>query len=1762
MKEAMVPESLALDPLASTAPWVTSRAGPVIKDPGTHHRQLVKDHHLYAQRRCFFGLETMTELVWEDWDQGKAFTKTLVLKNMHSKLQKLHLRPPVSKFFTTLIPQIIVLSPGTSFSVPVTFKPLQRCEYEDTIEFQGKDGSFQVSLRAIIPCLALEVPDSVLLPLCAVQHSSHTTFRVRNLSKLHTCFHWVCAAPFQLSPEQGVLKPSQECHITVVFQPQEALVYQEHAYCRFGEEGDKAESSCTVLLQGLAKYPYLQLRIAGTKEVKQQGTPVLDFGSVAIGQNVQKHFEIFNPSPVTASFSLSRLSPGVPSFGEEFCFDVTRGKLAPGESQQATVAYSPAVVDTVSVEYLSLKGRGALKESLLKLTGTCIGPKVSLSSSLVDFGCVEEAGVVTQTVELVNSSPAEALYQWDLDSNGHSVFSIQPASGTIKPHSHTTLKAFYRPTQPIAHHRRVTCLILHRDPLFLDLIGTCHSELQQPAVLRPEHLVLYKLHWYRRQDPPDAPSEVQLDQQGMQTILKENSNQRQESAAVVPLTPMEELYQSCLGSMDPGCSFLSSSHVSVVPNQLLFNHKMSPSSFTSSACCQFVSITNHTRGKLRVVWTVAQDSPFAVSPSVCELAPLKSTSFTVTYEPKQLNTLHGAQLECFAFYKDSHQIGEQLLCLPWCVTVRVIGHSFQPGKEHFIPCCSLEPSQVVFPALSALSYRTVLVRNSGDLPLTFCLDQSSNPALTESVTVIPNFGLIKPGDHQILTLRTTPTEDSPKQGFSLQLRLNAAKDTKALTVFSVVEKPCVFMEGDKKIYFQPVAVGSHTQHSHQIRNLSRVPLRFQWSIPESSQKIISVEPAAGELHPNETSEQTWSFSPPAEETYTAEPSLTFWPIQTDECNMSQLTLKVEGMGSSGFIKAEKAVVDVGEILVGSNRSIEIPLVNNSPCAMSICLSVQQRLLEEELNYDPQTETSALHLDCERRTIPSQCTMLLRSTFRPERRAQYSWTISYQALNSSGLVSSTPRAVCEVRAKGVFPTLQVTDVSSSGSADRFSKHHLWKLFSLDSLNAHLLSSPSSFEFTYRICTRHSFHSDSSVFTKAILDFNFSAAPVNSDPSVFMLMFYNPGSIAVDWAFLFPEDQQMEMDYWTEAQEFSSTELHQMKVQENQLFNISPRSGTLPPRQQRAVHLSYSHKSVGTNRFPVVFKLSYGREVLLNLQGVTVDGDRPCLYFASNKHVFTAVTIGDCSPPRQVYELHNAGAVPVHYEVDTTVLSQLQVDNFNHPVLCCINPQGEVLPGQLAILEWIFSPLEAKTYQMDIPIHVQDGDSTLVTFEGCGYYYNSTVGPSNPFTCRDTETSVPCGQRGPFPGQLVFLCDDSISFGDIPVSSRCSRILFLINVSHTDTFHYNWDLSQQGNPQVVQIHPEQGSICPGESVLCVLTFTSTDYPTVYLMDFICQVTQEAAMVRYHDALQQWEEERQRQQDEFTITDKNLTVNEEALAAPPVRKGLLLMKYKTLPPICVSSSSKTVGNKPTKSEHRTLQETKVWEQPEPPKPALLHLGVTAHSHGLLEYGKQFPDRFNKIYRCLLTDKNHKAETSNTSHLTGPSQPSPEKDIVMHILISLLNNILDDSVFVQSLITLGSKPIFYRPTEISPILQPSSSPSEIDPQVFSGTKAGLNKNDNTVDREDSAGSLENKSQTQKTLHPEYVPAYMAEDVLLNTLQNLMMEAVRGELVLTAYPRAVILPPVSARMSRTTAEEETGDTKSKNTTSGTQVGMPPSTLS
>lgn len=76
---------------------------------------------------------------------------------------------------------------------------------------------------------------------------------------------------------------------------------------------------------------------------------------------------------------------------------------------------------------------------------------------------------------------------------------------------------------------RVMWTLVSQDPLFLDLIGTCHSDNIKPVILRPQHLTWYRTHLARGLTlySPDI----------LAAMLKEKKLERDENGAL--MLPME-----------------------------------------------------------------------------------------------------------------------------------------------------------------------------------------------------------------------------------------------------------------------------------------------------------------------------------------------------------------------------------------------------------------------------------------------------------------------------------------------------------------------------------------------------------------------------------------------------------------------------------------------------------------------------------------------------------------------------------------------------------------------------------------------------------------------------------------------------------------------------------------------------------------------------------------------------------------------------------------------------------------------------------------------------------------------------------------------------------------------------------------------------------------------------------------------------------------------------------------------------------------------
>lgn len=82
--------------------------------------------------------------------------------------------------------------------------------------------------------------------------------------------------------------------------------------------------------------------------------------------------------------------------------------------------------------------------------------------------------------------------------------------------------------------------------------------------------------------------------------------------------------------------------------------------------------------------------------------------------------------------------------------------------------------------------------------------------------------------------------------------------------------------------------------------------------------------------------------------------------------MTTHTHNVENMHKDIILfspQAEKAFVDIGGIVVGGYQSVELPLVNHSPCSVSFRLSVTQTVVDEDLAIGPKTLPNGTFCGC-------------------------------------------------------------------------------------------------------------------------------------------------------------------------------------------------------------------------------------------------------------------------------------------------------------------------------------------------------------------------------------------------------------------------------------------------------------------------------------------------------------------------------------------------------------------------------------------------------------------------------------------------------------------------------------------------------------------------------------------------------------------------------------------------------------------------------
>ena len=376
--------------------------------------------------------------------------------------------------------------------------------------------------------------------------------------------------------------------------------------------------------------------------------------------------------------------------------------------------------------------------------------------------------------------------------------------------------------------------------------------------------------------------------------------------------------------------------------------------------------------------------------------------------------------------------------------------------------------------------------------------------------------------------------------------------------------------------------------------------------------------------------------------------------------------------------------------------------------------------------------------------------------------------------------------------------------------------------------------------------------------------------------------------------------------------------------------------------------------------------------------------------------------------------------------------------------------------------------------------------------------------------------------------------------------------------------------------------RGKIPPRQSLPIKVTFMAIEAPAFHDIDLVCEIYNETTMERYQADLKRWEGTIQDKWERFEIDDEEyetclrngalLDEREFPNQQNQYQQGSTLQMCKTLPPVLVNYELDE-SNVDRARRIRANLKKKMTMRPQMPMPELVHLAFTARTlvyneyldlcHDTSQLGKFFIDtclggdfRDSSVRRSLKANELH--NLSADEHSEPLTVNVEEADVVRGTLSDLLRSLLSDRVFADTLPEMIAEniPFFAQLQYTASDDTDDSTPQELDTNRFKGQRTHLTPVDGPLSDRDASIVWSNLEQDKQVSHrkrplpisstPSSMFDYehrgaadetehlktnpnltsLVEDVIENTLWNILQEAYHSEFSLTARPRLIALPP------------------------------------
>jgi hypothetical protein len=896
-----------------------------------------------------------------------------------------------------------------------------------------------------------KIPETVDFSFITVKNETTRIMILENPLESSILFKIEVSDTYKIEPSKGVLNKNNKAEIKIKIIPESATVLIANAIITIDEKVSKV-----IKMSSIAKYPYLTL-----------SKNMLDFGNVIIGKSKELELIISNPEKVPAKFVIKKRNLSQVKSNEQFYLSNYKGEIDPQASFLLKVKYVTNYPNYLSHETFEVKTIGGNKNRFL-----CSGNSLALTSHIsaknVNFNSMELTSTTTKLIRLYNDSDVPTTYQFFYHNDGP--FFIQDLQGTIEARSNVRVNISFKPLETIIYYERVFCLVKNHFLYALDLYGSCHDLLHKTKLIDQKHLEIfrYKLGngFYFNQTSNslnlkefDISSYLDnMNKSYRKNIIKDKfSSDGLGEDAILESTNQTQLHKEMFWESNSNLR-LCHANVEMIDFRYVEYGKVSEP-FN-------IIVYNNSNEKVKLKWILdkqintsnltknynlfqCENVIFIVSPEEAIVNRRSWTEFKVYFKPRKSEYYYFSDLTCLASLMTNYdhkvlsdkafdlisktQMPNQTLSSlnyktnmlkskanndfeyfdpPIPIKISVVGHSFPPNIQIFMPMMEVSPEkEIIFPPSSLLQsgYQTLTIKNNSDTPLYFKFVTDS----TNVFRVYPKCGLIPSKKFNLVCVEFCPKEiDFYK--FPLKIIFNHdTQNMHTVILQGLCVDPLIEVEGiNDEIYFPPSYVGINTKKIITLVNRSPIRINVEISIEQSQNGVINVKSNYFDMEANQIekievflcplkvceiegkieikvgriydhlNEFVGIFNPGS---FRIKPG-----ADKHDKRIYRKTLKILGQGADGELRLDPPLLQFGTVKVGFYKKMYFSIYNPTICNFYVKLEIpeDQKYYEQFINFD--FSEGLIH---------SLCKKDVSVTFRPINRQNFKLRVGLFAVDN-------------------------------------------------------------------------------------------------------------------------------------------------------------------------------------------------------------------------------------------------------------------------------------------------------------------------------------------------------------------------------------------------------------------------------------------------------------------------------------------------------------------------------------------------------------------------------------------------------------------------------------------------------------------------------------------------------------------------------------------------------------------------------------------